>query len=456
MKRTFLTSLLSGLVLLLFLRCTRVPEPAVTNTVEQVHVLEARKETLQPRIETFGTVTARTKADLYPSQEGILEQIYVEEGERIEEGQLLAALSKEKLLLAREQAEAGIESKRSLLSLAEEKLKEGYHSIDARLLSLEKTRAEIDQRRIEFNRLSRVYEIKKQLFDAGGIPEGELETVKIQYQKSKTDLEQAERDLEIQHIGLRDQDIREAGLSLPETEEERRKVLQILGTRTLSAERDVAASELSMAELELKRLEIFLKETEIRSPIQGIVGSRRIEKGEKAAPETLLFSLFGIDTLYAVAEIGERDLPFLRIGQDAEIKTENSPPFPGRVQLISPYLNPQTRSAQVRILLQNPQGALIPGLFVRIAIRTGKERQAILVPESALVKDDRETNSKQQDSKPQALFLVRNSVLFRVPVRLGESRDGKVEVKEGITEGDRIVLNPSVTFREGMPVEVVK
>jgi len=231
MKRTFLTSLLSGLVLLLFLRCTRVPEPAVTNTKEQVHVMEARKETLQPRIETFGTVTARTKADLYPSQEGILEQIYVEEGERIEEGQLLAALSKEKLLLAREQAEAGIESKRSLLSLAEEKLKEGYHSIDARLLSLEKTRAEIDQRRIEFNRLSRVYEIKKQLFDAGGIPEGELETVKIQYQKSKTDLEQAERDLEIQHIGLRDQDIREAGLSLPETEEERRKVLQILGTR---------------------------------------------------------------------------------------------------------------------------------------------------------------------------------------------------------------------------------
>jgi multidrug efflux pump subunit AcrA (membrane-fusion protein) len=98
-------------------------------------------------------ITARTKADIYPSQEGILEDIYVEEGERIEEGQLLAVLSKEKLLLAREQAEAGVESKRSLLSLAEEKLKEGYRSIDARLLSLEKTQAEIDQRRIEFNRL---------------------------------------------------------------------------------------------------------------------------------------------------------------------------------------------------------------------------------------------------------------------------------------------------------------
>jgi multidrug efflux pump subunit AcrA (membrane-fusion protein) len=417
--------------------------------------MEVRKETLQPRIETFGTITARTKADIYPSQEGILEDIYVEEGERIEEGQLLAVLSKEKLLLAREQAEAGVESKRSLLSLAEEKLKEGYRSIDARLLSLEKSRAEIDQRRIEFNRLCRVYEIKKQLFDAGGIPEGELETIKVQYQKSKTDLEQAERDLEIQYIGLRDQDIREAGLSMPKTSEERRKVLHLLGTRTLAAERDVAAAELSMAELELKRLEIFLKETEIRSPLQGIVGSRRIEEGEKATPETLLFSLFGIDTLYAVAEIGERDIPFLRIGQEVEVQPESYPPFPGRVQLISPYLNPQTRSAQVRILLQNSEGTLIPGLFVRIAIRTDKERQAILVPESALVADDREPNFKQQDSK-QALFLVRNSVLFKVPVRLGESREEKVEIREGIREGDQVVLNPSLTFREGMPVEVVK
>jgi multidrug efflux pump subunit AcrA (membrane-fusion protein) len=51
---------------------------------------------------------------------------------------------------------------------------------------------------------------------------------------------------------------------------------------------------------------------------------------------------------------------------------------------------------------------------------------------------------------------VRNSVLFKVPVRLGESREEKVEIREGIREGDQVVLNPSLTFREGMPVEVVK
>ena len=467
------------IVAILFLHgCTSRSLPAPPPSLPSVRVARVRKEPFQPALKTFGTLTFTRKADVYSPQEGTIDTVRVEEGDRVTEGQVLATLYREKLLIAREQASSTVACREALLELAEEKLVEGYRSVEARLLAMEKAEAELAQKGVEYAHLSEVWETKKKLFQAGGIPGGDLESIRTQYLKSKTDWEQSARDLEIQRIGFRDEDLLKAGYSLPGSKAEQVTLLKELGTRTLKAERDVARGELSIARAELHRIELLLSETEIRSPLSGIVSQRAIERGEKVSPESLLFSIYDPESLYALLEVHERDLPRLRIGQFAEAFLEASSVIPrltGRVRIISPYLNPQSRSTQVRILLDPPYNRghslqILPGMFARLTIPTGPVQKIIRIPESALLPDDMLEWSNAHRSKTQntgdgsmdapsslfssAVFIVRDHTLFKTRVVLGDRLEGKVEVREGLAEGDWVVMNPTLSLKEGERVEV--
>jgi multidrug efflux pump subunit AcrA (membrane-fusion protein) len=396
-------------------------------------------------VETFGTLTFRAKAEVYPAMEGPVTEVHVDEGDRVERGELLAVLSRDRLVVSREGAAAALASKNALLVLAEEKLTAGRKAVEARFIAAEKAGAETDRRRTEFMTLSSVYENKKSLFVLGGIAEGELETVKNRYLHGKTDLEQAERDLAIQEIGFRDRDIRDAGFSVPGDPEERRRLLVDLETGALRAERNISAADRDAAEAELKRIDLLLAETEVRAPIAGVVARRNAEPGVRAAPDAPLFTIFHTDTIYAAGEAGERDLPSIEPGREAEVLLEGFPPLRGRVRMVSPYLNPETRSAEIKILLDNPGGRLIPGMFVRISVFTGGPRKVSAVPESALI----------SEGEAYFVFTLRGGRLFKVPVDAGERKDGWTGVS-GIEAGEVVAENPSRTWREGSPAEAAE
>lgn len=453
---------------ILFEGCSPYNPGEKTPSPPLVRVIRVAKESFQPALKTFGTLTYTRKADVYSSQEGTIDTVRAEEGDRVTSGQVLATISREKLLIAREQASATVSCREALLALAEEKLREGHRSVEARILAMEKAEAEVAQKGIEYSHLLEVFETKKKLFHAGGIPGGDLEVIRTQYLKGRTEWEQAARDLEIQRIGFRDADLLEAGYPLARSKAERIMQLKELGTKTLQAERDVALGELSIARAELHRIDLLLAETEIRSPLSGIVSLRAIEMGEKVSPETLLFSIYDPESLYALVEVHEGDLPRFRIGQVAEVQLGSSQPLStlsGRVRILSPYLNPQSHSAQARILLDPPynQGNLLhlfPGMFVRLTIPTGSGRMVIQIPESALLAEDTPANNQNAGAKTTThsgtVFILRDSTLFKVPVRLGDRIEGKVEVQEGLQEGDRVVVNPTRALGNGMRVEVLE
>lgn len=486
------TILLMGVVILT--GCTSHTAEESPSSTPTVRVVRIQKESFQPSLKTFGTLTYMRKADVFSPQEGTIETLRAEEGDRVSKGQVLATLSREKLFIAREQAAATVACRVALLDLAEEKLSEGYRSVEARILAMEKAEAELAQKRVEYAHVSEVWETKKKLFQAGGIPGGDLEAIRTQYAKSKTEWEQSARDLEIQRIGLRDEDLIKAGYGLPGSKEERITLLKEVGTRTLQAERNVAQGELSIARAELHRIELLLSETEIRSPLSGVVSQRAIEIGEKVSPESLLFSLYDPETLYAQVELHERDIPRIQIGQFAQVELDAPNPIPpmrGKVRLVTPYLNPQSRSTLVKILLDPPYNTgthlqLFPGMFVRVRIPMGPTEKVIRIPESAVLEDlerlapeaqasssagegkgkpsrsessesSEATTSRIPGSSPNNfVFIVRNATLFKAPVVLGDRSEGKVTVRSGIEEGDRIVVNPSRGLVEGERVEVLE
>jgi len=427
--------------------------PARVSTVSKpVRVGHSLSQIIRPSLDTFGTLVYHSKADIYPGIDGTIEQILVEEGQRVVQGQVLVLFAKDRLLTSREQFAAEVASRKALLALAEEKLREGRNAVEARILEIEKAEAELSQAQAEFQHISQTYSNKKRLFEAGGVSAGELQTLHTRFVAAEMELSRAQKDLEIRQIGFRDQDILAAGWIVPEEEQQRLQLLTRINTGMLEAEFRVARAGLGAAEAELSRVKMMLGDTTVRSPIHGIVGMRFVEVGEKADRDTLLLTLFNTDTLYAQVEVGEADLRKLRVGQQADLlfEGEDESKTSGRVELISPYIDPKARTARVRIHVDNSSGSYIPGMFARIRIFTGEAEEQVTVPLQAVV-----TNAESLPAGKAMVFLVRNSRVFRREVEQGQREGDRVVILSGLGPGEIIVLDAALGLRDGTEVEVL-
>jgi RND family efflux transporter MFP subunit len=349
--------------------------------------------------------------------------------------------------------EAEVASKQALLALAEERLREGKNILEARTLEIQKAEAELSQAAAEFDNISQIYSNKKRLFEAGGISEGELQTLHTRFIAARMELSRAEKDLEIRQIGFRDRDILAEGRVVPADEQQRLQLLMKINSGTLVAEKQVAQAELGAARAELRRINILLDDTAVKAPIHGIVGMRFVEVGEKADRDTLLLTLFNTDALYARFDVTEAELRKLRVGQLAELTFEggNEPKTKGTVELISPYIDPKTRTARVRVRVDNSEGTYIPGMFARIRIFTGEAEEQVTVPMRAIV-----ANSGALPAGKAMVFVVRNSRVFLREVHQGQREGERVVVMSGLKSGEAVVLDASPGMRDGTEVEVLQ
>lgn len=417
-----------------------------------VRIGYSRSQIVRPALDTFGTLVYHSKADIYPGIDGTVEQILVEEGQTVVKGQILMLFSRDRLLTSREQFEAEVASKQALLALAEEKLREGRNAVEARILEIQKAEAELSQAQAEFENVSQIYSNKKRLFKAGGISEGELQSLHTRFISAQMELSRAETDLEIRQIGFRDQDISTAGWNVPANEQQRLKILTRINTGVLEAERRVAQAELGATSAELRRIKMMLNDTAVKAPIDGIVGVRFVEVGEKADRDTLLLTLFDTDTVYAQIEVAEADLRKLRVGQEAELlfEGEHESKTRGQVELISPYIDPRARTARVRVHVDNSSGTFIPGMFARIRIFVGDAEEQVTVPWQAVL-----TSAESLPAGKAIVFLVRNSCVFRREVDQGQREGDRVVISSGLAPGEAIVLDAAPGLRDGTEVEVL-
>jgi len=266
------------------------------------------------------------------------------------------------------------------------------------------------------------------------------------------ELSRAEKDLEIRRIGFRDQDILAAGWDVPADEQQRLQLLRRTNTGMLDAQRRVAEAELGAAEAQLRRVTMMIGDTAVQAPIGGIVGMRFVEVGEKAGRDTLLLTLFNTDIVFAQVEVAEGDLRNLKVGQEAELlfEGEDEPRARGRVELISPYIDPKARTARVRVHVDNSTGTYIPGMFARVRIFFGEAEQKVTVPQRAIV-----TNTEALSAGKAIVFLVRNSCVFRREVYQGQREGDRVVVLSGLEPGEALVLDAAPGMRDGTEVEVL-
>jgi membrane fusion protein, copper/silver efflux system len=209
-----------------------------------------------------------------------------------------------------------------------------------------------------------------------------------------------------------------------------------LGSQALKGARrrleNLGMPEKAIAEIERTR-EISLS-VPWPAPQDGEIVERAAVNGMRAAPGAMLFRIVDHQVVWVLVDISERDLERVAIGQTVDIRPRAfaSRAFRGKVALIYPHLNAQTRTARVRIELANPEGLLRPDMYVDAEIDTGSPQPVLAVPESAVL----DTGSRQ------AVFVEKGQGRFEPrDVKLGHRGGGYVEIREGVTEGEPVVVS---------------
>jgi membrane fusion protein (multidrug efflux system) len=209
---------------------------------------------------------------------------------------------------------------------------------------------------------------------------------------------------------------------------------------------ELAGSRLAAARAQLGVAERALRDASVAAPFAGLVSRRLVSVGEFVQAGTALFELVALDPIEVEFHLAEKDSSRVAVGLSLSLQVSPHPGrrFPAVVNLVSPTIDPRTRTLRVKAELTNPDGLLKPGLFARVDLGVDRRGGVPTIPEEAV------------------LYRADGAVVFRVgegnrverrAVRIGLHLDGAVEVVQGLAGGDVVVRRGHAELVDGALVE---
>jgi HlyD family secretion protein len=153
-----------------------------------------------------------------------------------------------------------------------------------------------------------------------------------------------------------------------------------------------AKSGLDRAEIVLGRARLDLAHTALTAPFAGRVANLLVDEGEYVGAGEEILSVVDVDPVLVEVQVVESELRWLEEGANAEIELVAFPDsvFHGRIRSINPVVDPETRTARVTVVLANPEGRILPGMFARVSLEGRSFEDRIMVPKEVIVeRDDR-------------------------------------------------------------------
>ncbi len=183
----------------------------------------------------------------------------------------------------------------------------------------------------------------------------------------------------------------------------------------------------------------------LRAPIAGQVISRQGVVGQTVEPTSTLLRIADMAELWVLLDVFERDLAHVRAGDQVEISTESHPgrTFRGVVGYVEATIDTHTRTARVRVEVDNTERLLRPGQFVTARLRPhdANAREVVTIPRGAIV---------QSEGRPTVFVVVGDGVYEARQVELGPVDGDRVEVVRGLAEGDEVVSEGAFALKSEM------
>jgi HlyD family secretion protein len=341
-----------------------------------------------------GKVTPITKVEVKSKASGIVKKLFVDYGDRVKKGQLLAQLDKIEI-------EAQVDQSRAALEAAAANLKSAQADFE---------RAKVDAEGPDVPLLKRAYDRDVSMAKDGVVSESALEDAQKNYE-----------------LALNKQNVAKAQVNV------------------LKAKIAQAQAQMAQDQANLKQLDEQLSYTDIVSPIDGIVLSRDVEIGDAVSSilvlgssATLVMTLGDTSEVYVKGKVDESDIGKVYLGQRARIKVESfkDKTFEGKVTKISPMgvEKDNVTTFEVRVSIQNPGGELKAEMTANAEIILEEHKNVLQIPEGAIIYDkDKKASVDVPDPKGK-------DGMDKVAINIGISNGAKTEVLSGLKEGDQVVL----------------
>jgi HlyD family secretion protein len=362
--------------------------------IDPTKLAKVEKGDLAKSVVATGKVTPITKVEIKSKASGIVKKLYVDAGDRVKQGQVLAELD-------RDEIEAQVNSARAQLLSAESNQKAAEADMK---------RAEVDAQGVDIPTLQRAYERAQDMAKSGVVSAAALDDAQRAYilAKNKQDVAKAQ--------------------------------LVVNKAKVAQAHADVQKSNAT-----LKQLEEQLSYTTIVAPIDGIVLSRDVEMGDAVSSilvmgsaATLVMTLGDTSEVYVKGKVDESDIGKVYLGQPARIRVETfkDKTFSGKVTKISPMGTEKDNvtTFEVRVSINNPGGELKAEMTANAEIILEEHKNVLQIPEGAIIYDkDKKASVEIPDPKAK-------EGKKKLAVNIGISNGAKTEVLSGLKEGDQVVL----------------
>ena len=355
---------------------------------------KVEKGDLAKSVVATGKVEPITKVEIKSKASGIVKKLYVDTGDKVKVGQVLAELDKAEI-------EAQVRSQKANLEAAEASL----HSTEA-----DYQRAKVDAEGPDIPMLQRAYERAQKMAKEGVVSEANLDDAQKAYE-----------------LAVNKRDVARAQMGV------------------LKAKISQASAQVQSASAQLKQLEEQYSYTTIVAPIDGVVLSRDVEMGDAVSSilvlgssATLMMTLGDISEVYVKGKVDESDIGRVYLGQPARIKVESfkDKTFTGKVTKISPMgvEKDNVTTFEVRVSINNPGGELKAAMTANAEIILDEHKGVLMIPEGAVIYD------KDKKSFVEIPAPNQKDGKKKIAVSPGISNGAKAEVLGGLKEGDQVVL----------------
>ena len=188
--------------------------------------------------------------------------------------------------------------------------------------------------------------------------------------------------------------------------------------------------------------------TSIKSPISGVVSERFIKVGNMIGTDQQVFEVTDFDPIQANLFIPEHERAKIKAGQRAELIADAIPGrvFTGKVERISPTIDPQTGTFKVTVYLDDNQDVLRPGMFGRVKIVYDTRTNTKMIPKAAVISED----------ETQSVFVIKDSLAFRKVIRTGYVNGNSIEVIDGLDDGEIVVTTGQGSLTDSTRVNIVR
>lgn len=374
-------------------------------------------ESIQARITASGTVQPIQTVNLSPKNPGILAELFVEQGERVRQGQMIGRMENEEVAAQELQARARVSrAQAQLAALRNGNRPEDIAQAQARF---EQAQARLVEGQARLGLAEQKVERNRALADDGAISRdrfdeivSEADTARATVAQLQASVQEARRNLEYWRNGSRTEDI-------------------------AAAEADLAEAQGNLQAVQVQKQDTFLY-----APFDGIVTQKFADEGAFVTPTTSASEVTSATStaivalaegLEILAEVPEVDIRQLQVGQPVEIVADAFPSqtFRGKVRLIAPeaVVKQNVTSFQVRIALETGQDKLLSGMNTDVTFLGDQLDAAIVVPTVAIVTKEGETGVLVPDAKNQPQFRS---------VTLGTAVGNQTQILAGVQPGERV------------------